>query len=107
MPYRTAVPPLSVEMRVALGNVLRRLRKERKWTLQRVSSRAGCSTTHLSCLERGMHYGMSLALLYGLCGVYGIRLSNLFAMAELQLEANAAAVRVLAPAETLFTMRTN
>ncbi len=62
--------------RAPLGARLRRLRKERRLTLEEVAANSGLSTSFLSALERGSS-GTTVATLHRLLGVYGTTLDAL------------------------------
>ena len=95
--------PVPMELRRAVGTVLRRLRKGRRWNLARVCARAGCSMSYLSCTELATRkaHSVSMGLLVALARIYEVRLSQFFAMVEIQMEADRAShdVLIAAPAE--------
>lgn len=57
----------------SLGVLLRRLRKDRHWTLQHLSKRSGLSTSFLSQVERGV-CSISLASLEKICSALEVSL---------------------------------
>lgn len=59
-----------------IGGRLRRLRRERGWTLGDLSERTGLSTPYLSRVEAGERQP-SLAALFAVCEAYGVTVSSL------------------------------
>jgi len=55
------------------GELLRRIRKDRHWTLQHLSSQSGLSASFISQVERGV-CSISLASLEKLCSALGVSL---------------------------------
>lgn len=61
---------------VVFGEVLKRLRIERKLSQAQLGKRSGVDQTYISFLERGLRQP-TLPTLYGLCGALDITLSEL------------------------------
>ncbi|MCC9174618.1 helix-turn-helix domain-containing protein [Arthrobacter sp. zg-Y179] len=72
-PSETASDPL---WRQVLGELLRRLRHERGWTLGGLSARAGISPQYLSEIERGLKEPSS-EMVAAVAGALGITLLDL------------------------------
>ncbi len=64
-----------VILRQVVGPALRKIRKQRRWTLRDVSARAQVSLGYLSEVERG-HKEPSSELLAAICMALGVRLSD-------------------------------
>ena len=69
------------ELIKALGDVIRRQRKSKNWTLDRMSSRADVSLSFLSQVENNTAVP-SIEYLNKICSVLELPLSHLFALAE-------------------------
>lgn len=67
--------------KAALGAVIRRLRKERGWTLEHLGDLTGTNTGNLSRLERGIH-GASTDAYDRICTALGYTFAEVLAMSE-------------------------
>lgn len=65
-----------------LGDALRRLREERRWTLEYVAEVCGTSAANVSKIEHGRTREFNLDLLDRLASAFGLRLHELFALAQ-------------------------
>lgn len=68
-------------VRAVVGANLRRLRRERKWTLEFVAAKAGVSDNTLWSLERGLRGG-GLYTALAIASVYGVTLDELVTSPE-------------------------
>lgn len=68
----------------ALGRVLRRLRKERRLSQERLAELAGGTRGYVSLLERGVN-SPTLSKLLDLAAALGLRPSELVALVEAEL----------------------
>jgi DNA-binding transcriptional MerR regulator/uncharacterized cupin superfamily protein len=69
--------PASEDSRLRVGPTLRDARKVAQLTLVEVAQRVGCSTSHLSSVERGGSMP-SMSLLHRVAGIYGIDVAAMF-----------------------------
>jgi len=70
-----------VELEVAFGQVLRRLRTERGLTQEGLALDAGIARNYVSLLELGQ-YGASLNMIFKLAGALGVLPEDLVRMAR-------------------------
>lgn len=64
-----------------IGGTIRALREQRKWSQEELGLRVNTSTTNISRIEAGK-YRPGEAVLQALAAEFGIRVSELYALAE-------------------------
>lgn len=80
---RQHLTDVETEVIASLGEAIHRQRKLRRWSLETLSEMVHVSIGHVSAIERGKA-APSLSMVIGIASAFGLRLSQLFALAELQ-----------------------
>jgi transcriptional regulator with XRE-family HTH domain len=80
--FRQGVRLTDAPLEVRLGRAIRKLRKDRNWSLKHVGQMVESGHANISKIELGNAKEYSLALLGRLASAFGLRVDELFTLAE-------------------------